>query len=243
MATHFRSPVAALAATLCVVGAGPTERLATQEPQDYRIIMPGERLDRPPTGSWLLLEQTGHTAQLRTATPQLTTSGRCVSWAAPDGAIALVSGPRLTPGPVRVAQLSIQSEGQPPTPISSGVRQFLTPGTRVRARLGLWQLVLSVEGEPLEDLVVGGYRISITSSHRTQVVLRSEQMDVSAGAERAFWFGDLDRDGFPDLILSPGLAYLGRDVEDRSITRMLLSRPAETGNVFSSVAEAEGRRC
>lgn len=99
------------------------------------------------------------------------------------------------------------------------------PGTQTLIRLGPWHVELRAEGTDLGGSVFQNYRVRLSAGGRTQVLYEQVRIDFELESpHRLEWAGDLDRDGFPDLLVS----------------NLFLSSAAGANEILSRVAPAFG---
>jgi hypothetical protein len=190
-------------------------------PQNDRVelLLTGEEYDSTdlppnPAGTWWVLHRQGEGVVLETL-PVLVTSvrgcgdevpgqqsGRTVSVPEARDPILLVRGlPNPTVGPVRTAFLDHDGRGEQ---------------ARVKAEWGAQPVVVQHLAEPPSGDRPGEYRVDFALGD-DQFRLLSDQWHGD-GHWRVRWIGDLNRDGWPDLLIDASYKY------SVYTTRLYLSR-------------------
>lgn len=225
------------AAALIILGF-PAHTAPQAQGSGVELLLPGTEYDQrevPPdaAGTWWVLHRPVEQPVLERmdviVTPFRTCgdedpnelSGRAVSTPDARAPILLVRGLRgLTAGPVRTA-------------FAAGAGR----GEAARVEVG-WDdqpvIVRHVADDPEGDQA-GRYRIELTIGSR-HFQLRSDQWHGD-GHWRVRWIGDLNRDGWPDLLLDASYKY------SVYTTRLYLSRVADGRLDIAEVASLEHTAC
>lgn len=206
---------------------GPASRpAALQTPGSVQILLPGDEYQQgelPPNsgGTWWVLHGPADATVLEPLTVSVSTTdgcgaddpgapaGRAVTVRDARDAFLLLRGlPSPAEGPIRTAFLDDGASGE---------------AERTEVPWDSLQVVVRRSTEPPTQDRTGHYRIFMSVGSR-EMVLRSAEWQ-GEGDWRVRWIGDLNRDGWPDLLVDASYKY------SVHTTRLYLSRVGGAGEV------------